>query len=84
MSKFEITTMDNHGEVVSVRTATTPAGVRRSLIAAIDRCDDVDSVSRQFAEIDATNWDGKENLRIRLTDVIRNNETSWIIILDAT
>lgn len=52
------------GEVIDERTAATPAGARKSLLAAIWRNADlgrVDDVSLQVAEREASKWDGRSD-----------------------
>lgn len=50
-----------HAEIIEERTATTKAGARRSLLAAVRRhtkAAQVESVDRQHAEAQALAWTG--------------------------
>jgi len=61
-----IQAVSSDGTVLDERSAETPAGARRSLLAMIDRhCTSgwVDGVSQQVAESAAAHWDGRSDFK---------------------
>jgi len=57
------------GQIIDERTATTPAGARRSLLAMIDRTKPTswaDDCMTMLIEGTASNWDGRSDFREHL------------------
>lgn len=67
------------GPNLEVRPVKTPAGARRSMLAALDRHEDVDGVSWYAARDRVLAWDGRSPLRVTLDHQIENTRTAVTI-----
>jgi hypothetical protein len=75
VTEIQITAGSNQ----EVRPVKTPAGARRSMLAALRRHEDVDQVEWFAARDRVLAWDGRSPLRLTLGHQIENTRTAVTI-----